>query len=142
MIELAVCPSTLERGYDTYSQSARKALFDGRPVSHILSPGTDTAEIQNTIRTVGRISLSGAQSKFSAIADTDDKLRYTRDNEQGIYILKPRPTGYQIINREFCAANEHVTVQIASHVYSIGTAANGLSEQVATIAHQQKIGRV
>ena len=129
MKELSVCPSTLEYGYNTYSPSARKALFDGRAVSHIFSepsPGTDTAETQNAIKTIGRISLSGAQSKFSAMVDADNKLRYTRGSEQGIYILKPCPTGYQIINREFCAANEHVTMQIASQVYGIETAANGL----------------
>lgn len=129
MIELTVCPSTLERGYDTYSSSARKALFDGRAVSHIFSepsPDTDSTETHNAIKTVGRISLSGAQSKFSAIADANNKLRYTREDEQGIYILKPRPTGYHIINRDFCAANEHVTMQIASQVYGIETAANGL----------------
>lgn len=129
MIELTACPSTLEHGHDTYSPAARKALFDGRAVSHIFSepsPGTDTAETRSAIKAVGRISLSGAQSKFSAIADANNKLRYTRENEQGIYILKPRPSGYQIINREFCAANEHVTMQIASQVYGIETAANGL----------------
>lgn len=129
MMELTVCPSTLECGYTTYSPSARKALFDGRDVSHIFSepsPGTDTAETQNAVRTLGRISLSGVQSKFSAVADADNRLRYARDGEQGTYILKPRPTGYQIINRDYCAANEHVTMQIASQVYGIETAANGL----------------
>lgn len=129
MIRLTVCPSTLELGYDTYSPSARKNLFEGKDVSHIFhdsSPDQDTSETQNAIKMVGRISLSGAQSKFSAIADADNKLRYTRDNEQGTYILKPRPTGYQIINKDFCAANEHVTMQIASQVYGVETAANGL----------------
>lgn len=129
MIQLTVCPSTLEPGYDTFSPSARKNLFDGQGVSHIFSgssPGTDNAETQNAIEMVGRISLSGAQSKFSVIADVDNKLRYAGENEQGLYILKPRPTGYQIINKDFCAANEHVTMQIASQVYGIETAANGL----------------
>ena len=55
-----------------------------------------------------------------------DKLRYIREGEQGTFILKPRPTGYQIINKDFCAANEHVTMQIASQVYGIETAVNAL----------------
>lgn len=129
MIALAVCPSTLESGYDTYSPSARRALFDGRAVSHIFSepsPAADTPETRDAVRTIGRISLSGVQSKFSAIADEDNRLRYTRYGEQGVYILKPRPIGYQIMNKEFCSANEHVTMQIASQVYGIETAANGL----------------
>ena len=56
----------------------------------------------------------------------DDKLRYIREGEQGTFILKPRPTAYQIINKDFCVANEHVTMQIASQVYGIETAANAL----------------
>lgn len=75
---------------------------------------------------MGRISLSGAQPKFSVVIDVFDTLRYTREREQGLFILKPRPTSYHIINREYCAANEHVTMQIASQVYGIETAANGL----------------
>lgn len=33
MTKLNVCPSTLQKGYNTYSPAARKALFDGREVS-------------------------------------------------------------------------------------------------------------
>lgn len=36
MMELNVCPSTLEAGYRSFSQRALKALFDGNHVSHIL----------------------------------------------------------------------------------------------------------
>lgn len=129
MKKLNVCPSTLQKGYDTYSPAARKALFDGREVSHIFagpSPDADSPEALDAIRNVGRISLSGAQPKFSVVIDEFDTLRYTREREQGLFILKPRPTGYHIINREYCAANEHVTMQIASQVYGIETAANGL----------------
>ena len=53
-------------------------------------------------------------------------LRYAREDERGTYILKPRPNGYHILNKEYCAANEHLTMQIASQVYGIETAANGL----------------
>lgn len=53
-------------------------------------------------------------------------LRYTVESEQGTYILKPRPNGYQLMNKEYCAANEHLTMQIASQTYNIETAANGL----------------
>ena len=128
MKDLTVCPSILQEGYDTYSPIARRTLFDGHAVSHIFSeasPDTGTVEANEAVKSVGRISLSGAQPKFSIVVD-DDKLRYIREGEQGTFILKPRPTAYQIINKDFCAANEHVTMQIASQVYGIETAANAL----------------
>ena len=128
MKDLTVCPSILQEGYDTYSPIARRTLFDGHAVSHIFSeasPDTGTVEANEAVKSVGRISLSGAQPKFSIVVD-DDKLRYIREGEQGTVILKPRPTAYQIINKDFCVANEHVTMQIASQVYGIETAANAL----------------
>ena len=128
MKDLTVCPSILQEGYDTYSPIARRTLFDGHAVSHIFSeasPDTGTVEANEAVKSIGRISLSGAQPKFSIVVD-DDKLRYIRDGEQGTFILKPRPTAYQIINKDFCVANEHVTMQIASQVYGIETAANAL----------------
>ena len=128
MRDLTVCPSTLQEGYNTYSPDARKALFDGHAISHIFSepsPDSDTVEANEAVKSVGRISLSGAQPKFSILVD-DDKLRYIREGEQGTFILKPRPTAYQIINKDYCAANEHITMQIASQVYGIETAANAL----------------
>ena len=128
MKDLTVCPSILQEGYDTYSPIARRTLFDGHAVSHIFSeasPDTGTVEANEAVKSVGRISPSGAQPKFSIVVD-DDKLRYIREGEQGTFILKPRPTAYQIINKDFCVANEHVTMQIASQVYGIETAANAL----------------
>ena len=129
MIDLKVCPSTLAEGYDTYSPAARKALFDGVAVSHYMdipSPETDSREAKEAVKNAGRISLSGAQPKFSVVVGEDLSLRYTGQGEQGNYILKPRPNGYQLINKEYCAANEHLTMQIASQVYKIETGANGL----------------
>ena len=106
MKDLTVCPSILQEGYDTYSPIARRTLFDGHAVSHIFSeasPDTGTVEANEAVKSVGRISLSGAQPKFSIVVD-DDKLRYIREGEQGTFILKPRPTAYQIINKDFCVA--------------------------------------
>lgn len=125
---LNVCPSTLQEGYNAYSPSARKALFDGNAVSHIFSgaaPEAETPEAAEALKGVGRISLSGQQPKFSVVFQ-DGRLRYAHEGEQGTFILKPRPTGYQIINKDFCAANEHVTMQIAAQAYGIETAANAL----------------
>lgn len=126
---LSRCPSTLLYGFNTYSPAALKSLFNGRTVSHIFSdhsPEDETKGGSEALKNIGRISLSGVQPKFSILIGDDNRLRYSRENEQGTFILKPRPTGYHIINRDFCCANEHVTMQIASQVYGIETASNGL----------------
>ena len=130
MRPITVCPSTLALGFSTYCPLAKRLLFDGKAVSHIfpeMSPkDLDADRLQDTVQHIGRISLSGVQPKFSAIVGEDLSLRYTRDNERGHFILKPQPSSYHIINREFCAANENLTMQLASQVYRIETAANGL----------------
>lgn len=127
MIDITVCPSTLQPGFTTFSPKARKILFNGKEISHILTipkPSDETSEAMEALSNIGRISLSGAQPKFSLLIDKSGKLRYTKGEERGEYILKPAPVGYQIINREYCAANEHLTMQLASQVYGIETAPN------------------
>lgn len=130
MRTLKVCPSTLADGFDTYSPTARKVLFDGKTVSHYLrvsSPSTNSKEAKEAMRNAKRISMSGAQPKYSVVIDKQESyLRYTQTDEQGTYILKPSPSSYHILNRDYCAANEHLTMQIAAQAYGIETAANGL----------------
>lgn len=128
MKELSICPSTLKIGFNTYCPQALKELFDGQIVSHLFSmssPDSNTIDADEALKSIGRISLSGAQPKFSVVVE-NGLLRYANEGEQGTYILKPKPTSYHIINREFCAINEHVTMQIASQVYGIETAPNAL----------------
>ncbi|MBD5357908.1 MAG: HipA domain-containing protein [Bacteroides sp.] len=128
-MEITCCPSLLTDGFSTYSPAALKVLFDRRNVSHILdfsSPTSSNSDGKEALKNTGRLSLSGAQSKFGLVLDKNNKLRYSIENEQSSYILKPRPTGYQIINHDFCAANENLTMQLASQIYGIETAANGL----------------
>ncbi|MDE6685245.1 MAG: HipA domain-containing protein [Duncaniella sp.] len=130
MIDITCCPSLLTEGHKSYSPAALKRLFDGKRVSHILefsSPSSGNNDSLQAVRNVGRLSLSGAQPKFGLILDSaDDRLRYSNDDEQSTYIMKPRPTGYQVMNRDYCAANENLTMQLASQIYEIETAANGL----------------
>lgn len=127
MMELNRCPSLLTEGFSTYSPQAAKLLFDGVKVSHVfnginpLFPEPSKEAIQN----VGRISLSGAQPKFSIIQD-GGKLRYTREDERGTYILKPAPNAMHILEKDECVANEHLTMQLASQIYGIETAPNGI----------------
>lgn len=123
------CPSLLTPHHLTYSNQALKSLFNGEKISHILSfdsPTSGSTAGHRALQNAGRLSLSGAQSKFGLLVDRG-QLRYSKSDEQSTYILKPRPTGYHLINHDYCAANEHVTMQIASQVYGIETAVNGLS---------------
>ena len=127
--EINVCPSLLIEGHTSYSPAALKILFDGMEVSPFLnfdSPVSAGIEGYKAIKNIGRLSLSGAQPKFGLVIDEGGKLRYSEESEQSTYILKPRPVGYQIINHDYCAANENLTMQMASQVYGIETAANGL----------------
>lgn len=70
-----------------------------------------------------RISLSGVQPKYSMIV-RNGKLALTQKGEQGHYILKPKLSDFR--NRIYSSANENLTMQIASQVFGIETAANGL----------------
>ena len=129
MIELSVCPSTLQEGFATYSPSARRQLFDGKEVSPVLdfdSPNNDSAAKEAYLKNVGRISLSGVQPKASLVLDAEGHLVKPDENERGTYILKPAPSSYALFDRKYCPANEHVTMQLASQVYQIETAVNSI----------------
>ncbi len=129
MIEITSCPSTLQEGFTTYSPAARKQLFDGKEVSPILdfdSPNNDGADNEAYLKNVGRISLSGVQPKASLVVNEEGRLVKPAEGERGTYILKPAPSSYALIDRRYCPANEHLTMQLASQVYRIETAANAL----------------
>lgn len=64
METLNVCPSTLAKGFNTYSPTARKLLFDGREVSHILLFDSPNNELpQDDIKIV----LSGIRHILATI---------------------------------------------------------------------------
>ena len=50
MNKLNICPSTLEEGYDTYSPSAIRSLFDGRKILPLFSATVKTM-VELTINT-------------------------------------------------------------------------------------------
>ena len=129
MKELTVCPSTLAEDFDTYSPSARRALFDGKVVSHILnftSPNNNNADNEEFVQNVGRISLSGVQPKAGLVLNYNNELVKPKEGERSTYILKPAPVSYALLERKYCPANEHLTMQLASQVYGIETAANAV----------------
>jgi serine/threonine-protein kinase HipA len=101
-------------------------MFSARKINHILpynAPETDGDDQDKFIQNRKRISISGAQEKYSVLLEKNS-LRLTIGKERGSYILKPKPHGLR--KTAMAPANEHVTMQIASQVYSIPTAVNGL----------------
>ena len=128
MTEFNVCPCTLAEGFQTYSPAALRQLFDGAEVSHILpfnSPNSDTEDNREYTRHVGRISLSGVQPKACLVL-LNGQLQQPSAGERGQYILKPAPTSYTLLERKYCPANEHLSMQLASQIYHIETAANAI----------------
>ena len=128
MISIHYCPSTLAEGFNSYSPKALKLLFDGKRVSHVfpaMSPLSNSPEAKEIYGQVGRISLSGVQSKLAVVVEKEH-FRFTREGERGTFMLKPKPSASFLYDKDDCPANENLTMQIAMQVYRIPTAANGL----------------
>ncbi len=126
MIDITHCPSLLDEGFSTYSPKAAKALFDGQKVSPYLDFEFEgVRDKQFIIDAMRRISVSGVQEKFPALIEKG-RIRMAGDDEQSTYILKPAPWDDTLRDRKQIPANEHLTMQIASQVYGIKTASNGL----------------
>ncbi len=120
------CPSTLQKGFDSYSPGAVKNLFGVTKVSPVLEFDIDefrnAGELADAMR---RISVSGVQEKFPAVVKSG-KITIAQGEDRSTHILKPAPWDKTLRDRKLIPANEHLTMQIASQVYGIPTAANGL----------------
>ncbi|MGL4412228.1 MAG: type II toxin-antitoxin system HipA family toxin [Bacteroidales bacterium] len=146
-MKLTHCPSTLSEGYETYSPVALKNLFAGKKVSHILpydSPDKSEEDNEKFIDNIEHISISGVQDKEVCIVEKG-KIRLSQKGEQSTHILKPIPLSRLRRVKEI-PANENLTMQIASQVYGIETAANGLcffkTGEVAYITKRFDVGAV
>jgi serine/threonine-protein kinase HipA len=120
------CPGTLAEGFNSYSRTCLKRVFQGKAVSHILpydsptfSPETDAFFEQSR----KRMSISGVQEKCSVLLEKN-KLRLVNEGESGTYILKLIPSVGKMPDQ--MPANEHLTMQIARQIYGIETAENAL----------------
>ncbi len=122
MTDIHACPSTLDPRYHSFSPSAKRHFLEGKAVSPIL-PYESLSDGREPLENKGRISLSGAQAKLSAVID-GKVFRLTKEGEQGTYIIKPALSYFE--NKEYSPANENLTMQIASQVYGIETAANAV----------------
>ncbi|QZE13825.1 HipA domain-containing protein [Halosquirtibacter laminarini] len=124
--EIKYCPGTLAEGFDTYSITCLKKVFNGRKVSHILpycspSSNMDSDALFDDSRK--HISISGVQEKYSVILEKN-KLRLANEGERGNYILKPIPSYGNKVDQ--MPANEHLTMQIARQAFGIDIAENAL----------------
>ena len=120
------CPGTIVEGYDTYSPAFLRRMFNGKKVSHILpydAPQNSEVDAEKFMENRKRISISGVQEKLSLLLEKN-QLRLTSEGEQGTYLLKPIPRDLKKVDQ--VPANEHLTMQIASQVYGIHTADNGM----------------
>lgn len=120
------CPGTLAEGFNTYSKSCLKKLFQGKKVHHVLpyvSPASNAETDELFEENRRRMSISGVQEKFSVLLEKN-KLRLINEGEQGMYILKPIPGSGK--KPDQMPANEHLTMQLARQVYGIETAENAM----------------
>ena len=125
-MEINRCPGTLSAGFTTYSRTCIKRVFNGSKVNHVLP----YASLQSNLNSedsfeenATRMSISGVQEKFSII-QLKNKIRLTKEGEQGTHVLKPIPSVSK--NADQMPANEHLTMQIAQQVFGIETAENAL----------------
>lgn len=126
--KIQYCPSTLAKGFSTYSPTACKRLFNGRRVKHVLaylSPQKDESVAEDFRQNRRILSISGYQIKQSVLLDKN-QLRVTKEGEQGTFILKPIPHRETFGNAHQLPANEHLTMQLASQVFKMKVAENAL----------------
>ncbi|HEV3414086.1 MAG TPA: HipA domain-containing protein [Puia sp.] len=118
------CPGCHKTDTEGYCNECRKRLFDGHRVHPTLpfsAPKADNlALFQEKTK---HLSISGVQLKYS-VKREGKELNLTERGGQ--YILKPIPPSTQLIDREQAPENEHLTMQMATQLFDIHTAANGL----------------
>lgn len=136
MRTVKICPSTLSYGYSDYSPKALRTLFEGKIATCYMDFSFE--EEDNAIdmsgagflsgsdyrKSIENMSISGVQEKCPAIVD-NGKIRIAFSDERSTHILKPAPLDRLYLRKQI-PANEHLTMQIASQVYGIDTAENGL----------------
>ena len=114
------CPGTLSDGFDTYSSSCLKTLFNGKKVGHLLTFDEPTKD--DLVLLVHNTAL-GFQN-YMDIKQKKNKLLPTPAGENGTHFIKT--TLVDIKNAEDALVNEHLTMQIAHQVYGINVVPNAI----------------
>lgn len=119
-----MCTGCYKSGVEGYCLDCRKRLFDGKKVSHILPFDPPKAgTLLNYQKQTKSISISGVQLKYS-LRLNGKELEFAEKNGQ--YIIKPIPPTTFLVHPDQAPENEHLTMQIASQIFGINTAANAL----------------
>jgi len=118
------CHGCYKPNIEGYCPACRKRLFDGLAITPVLpydAPRADNlAPFQEKTK---RLSIPGVQLKYSLKLEGKE-LVLTESGGQ--YILKPIPPTTFLTEANQAPENEHLTMQIATRLYNIPTAANGL----------------
>lgn len=118
------CFGCYKENIEGYCVTCRKKLFDGKKVSHFLTFDTPKEEnLPAYQERTKRLSISGVQLKYS-LKTEGKELVFTEKGGQ--YILKPIPPATLIVMQDQAPENEHLTMQIASQLFNIPVAENGL----------------
>ena len=105
-----------------YTPAAKKKLWEGKNVSPVLT--FDRARFgQLRLENANRISISGVQDKIFLRLEKNQLLPTT---DESLFLLKPIPGLEGIDFLSDVPANEHVTMQIASQLFRLPTAVNGI----------------
>lgn len=125
--EIKYCPSLLKPGYSTYCPSAQSLLFGSRskkvlPVLPFSAPGKNAMQTKIYNEKRKRISISGVQEKYSLRLEKNELLL---TDTGGTHLIKPIPAE-RLEFVDDLPANEHVSMQMASQVFNIPTAACGM----------------
>ena len=106
----------------SYCAKCRRVLFDNQKVNYILD-FDKKAFLSTVIEHSPHLSISGVQDKISLKIENNQLIPTTQN---GTYILKPVPLlSYGELLEEI-AKNEHFTMQLASQIFKLETAHNGL----------------
>ncbi len=114
------CHSCLKETPRDFCPACAKRLFGLKKFSATLD--FSLPEIKSNNGSIRRISISGAQPKFSLIVN-DGRLEPTENG--GTFILKPAVEGL-FDNTKDMPANEHLTMQMARQIFKIEAADNAL----------------
>ncbi|OQP54320.1 hypothetical protein A4H97_22825 [Niastella yeongjuensis] len=117
------CPGCYKKSAGGYCLPCRKSLFEGAKVSSRLPFDPPKADVEIYQEKIKHLSISGVQLKYS-LRLNGKVLDFTE--KDGEYILKPIPAANFLANIEQVPENEHLTMQIASQIFGIKTAANAL----------------
>jgi serine/threonine-protein kinase HipA len=121
---MSKCKGCYKPDIESYCPTCRKEMFDGAKVFFVLdfdAPKDDNLPLYQ--EQTKRMSISGVQLKYSLKLEGNNLVLTEKG---GDYILKPEPPALTLQKRDQAPENEHLTMQIASKIFNIQTAANVL----------------